>query len=152
MKKVIGIIIALVVAIAVGALVTVIILNKGREGDSRIDNDKAEKDTKNRYLTIINETDEVINEVYITVGDGTEIEHGYQKNPDEDSFSVKIPKQYEEYDKFTITFVDRYGFKYEKTIDGVKDTGRTEVVVSEDDYVKQKGDWKKNVDKWFNKD
>lgn len=152
MKKVIGIIIALVVAVAVGVLVAVVISNKGKEGDSRITNDKAEKDEKNRYLTIINETDEVINEVHITVGDGTEIEHGYQENPDEDSFSVKIPKQYEEYDEFTITFIDRYEFKYEKTIDDVKDTGRTEVVVSEDDYVKQKGDWKKKVDKWFNKD
>ena len=60
-------------------------------GQSRVSNDIAEKDTQSRYLTIINDTDQIINEVHISVGEGTEIEHGYQLNPDEKSFSIKIP-------------------------------------------------------------
>lgn len=126
------------------------VTNKG--GQSRVSNDIAEKDTKNRYLTIINETDQIINEVHISVGEGTEIEHGYQLNPDEKSFSIKIPEAYDEYDAFKITIIDRYDLKYEKQITNVKKEGRTEVKITEDNYIKQEGDWKKKLDRLFNND
>ena len=147
MKKVIAVVIAVILVLIVGIVIGVFVTN-----DTRTTNDKAEKDEKNRYLTIINKTGEIINEVHITVGEGTEIEQGYQENPDEDSFSVKIPKDYEEYDSFTITLIDRYELKYETTIENVKGKGRTEVVITKDDYVKQDGDWKKKLDDWFNAD
>ena len=122
------------------------------DGQSRISNDIAEKDTKSRYLTIINDTDQIINEVHITVGEGTEIEHGYQLNPDEKSFSIKIPDAYNEYDTFKVTIIDRYELKYEKQVANVKKEGRTEVKITKDDYIKQDGDWWVNVQKWFNGD
>ena len=62
--------------------------------DTRIQNDDAEKNENGRYLTIINKTDQIINEVHITVGSGTEIENMKQTNPDETSFSIEIPTQY----------------------------------------------------------
>ena len=123
-----------------------------KNGDSRVTNDKADKDEENRYLTIVNGTGQILNEVHITVGEGTEIEQGYQKNPDETSFSVKIPKAYQEYDTFVITLIDRYELKYQKEVKDVPKSGRTEVTVTEEDYVEQDGDIWKKADKFFNGD
>lgn len=123
-----------------------------KDGESRVPNDIAEKDVENRYLTIINDTEQIINEVHIYVGEGTEIAHGYQHNPDEQSFSVQIPNSYDEYNEFIVVLIDRYGLKYEKQVDDVSQTGRTEVKIDANDNVKQKGDWKRNLDKWFNND
>ncbi len=142
---------ALIIAgsiLSVVIIVGVIISNK----DTRTLNDYAEKDEKGRYLTIVNETDQIINEVHVTVGDGSEIEKMKQTNPDESSFSIEIPKQYSEYDTFTVTLIDRHDLKYIKEITNVADKGRTEVVISEDDYVKEKGDFWDKVNKWFNGD
>lgn len=153
MKKVLSILIILIVLIAL-AVVGMGIYNHitNHDGQSRVSNDAAEKDTQNRYLTIINDTNQIINEVHIFVGEGTEIEHGYQLNPDEKSFSIKIPESYDEYDTFMIEVIDRYGLKYGKQITNVNKEGRTEVKISENDYIKQEGDWKKKFDRWFNND
>lgn len=125
--------------------------DKGKS-KAKVTNDSAEKKKYERYLTIINKTGQVINEVHITVDEGTEIEAAYQKNPNEDSFSVKIPKEYKEYSIFDIILEDRYGFQYEKKISDVKKTGRTAVSITEKDKVKQKGDWKRKLDQVFNGD
>lgn len=135
------------VVIIVGVIISV-----NANKDTRTLNDYAEKDEKGRYLTIVNETDQIINEVHVTMGDGSEIEKMKQTNPDESSFSIEIPKQYSEYDTFTVTLIDRHDLKYIKEITNVADKGRTEVVISEDDYVKEKGDFWDKVNKWFNGD
>lgn len=75
-----------------------------------------------------------------------------QTNPDESSFSIEIPKQYSEHDTFTVTLIDRHDLKYVKEITDVDDKGRTEVVITEDDYVEEKGDFWDKVNKWFNGD
>lgn len=116
------------------------------------DNDDAQKDKNSRYLTIINETGQIINEVHVTVGEGTEIEAMGLKNPDTMSFSLKVPKEYEEYTTFVVTLVDRYDLKYQTKISGVPQKGRTEVVITEEDYVKEKGDLWNKLDQWFNGD
>lgn len=121
-----------------------------RDGNSRVSNDVAQKDINGRYLNIINDTNQIINEVRLFTTDGTEIKRGYQHNPDEKNFSIKIPKSYEEYDEFYVTIIDRYGIKYEKQISSVKIKGLTPVKISENDYVKQDGDWKKKLDRFFN--
>lgn len=123
-----------------------------KDGQSRVSNDIAEDDTKGRYLTIINETGQIINEVHIFVGEGTEINQCYQHNPDEKSFSIEIPKAYDKYDKFKVTIIDRYDLKYEKQITDVNKHGRIEVKITEANYIKQSGDWKKKMDKMFNND
>jgi len=148
MKKVL-IIIASVVVIIVIAVLAIVIMSKK---DSRITNDDAEKDEKGRYLTIINNTNQIINEVHVTVGNGTEIEDMKQTNPDEKSFSIEIPEQYSEYDTFLITVIDRYDMKYQKEIKDVKKQGRTEVEIKEENYVEEKGDFFDKVDKFFNGD
>lgn len=137
----------LLVAVIIGIIIVVI-----ANPDTRKQNDKAEKDENGRYLTIVNETEQIINEVHITVGNGTEIEDMKQINPDETSFSIEIPKQYSEYATFTVTLLDRHDLKYVKEITDVAGKGRTEVVITEDDYIEEKGDFWNKVNKWFNGD
>lgn len=140
-----GILLAMILVVSM--LFTVVTL-RNRQGT----NDAAEKDITGRYITIINNTEQVINEVHITVGNGTEIEEMQQKNKDEKSFSIKIPKQYDEYTDFTIILIDRYNMRYEKEISNVAPKGRTEAVIDKDNYVEQKGDFWNKIDKFFNGD
>ena len=142
--------IILVIAIIIG--VAVLIIKIKPVNDSRVTNDFAEKDIDGRYLTIINDTDQVINEIVVTVGNGTEIEEMKQSNPDERSFSIKIPEEYSEYNTFMVTLIDRYNMKYEKEVKEVKEKGRTEVIINKDNYVKEKGDFFKKINKFFNGD
>lgn len=150
MKKVITVLIVLVGLVIVGFGTFYYFFDD--KGETRIENDKAEKDEDGRYLTIVNGTNQVINEVHVTVGDGTEIESCEQNNPDEDSFSVEIPDEYSEYTEFNVIFIDRFGMKYEKKINDVPESGRKEIKLTSDDYVKQSGDFKRKIDRFFNHD
>lgn len=153
MKKVLGFIFGGIMAIlAVIGVVHFVIRPKvfPKKNDAKITVEEAEKSKDERYLTIINATNQVINEVYVTVGEGTEIKK--KENPNENTILVKISDAYDEYDTFTVTLIDRYGLKYEKSVSDVKKAGRTEVKITEDDSVKQKGDWKRKIDKFFNGD
>ena len=110
----------IIVSIAVALLVATLIFGGGyacanlskTKDKSGVENDIAEKKEDERYLTIINETGQIINEVYITVGEGTEINAAHKVNPKKESFSVKIPDDYDEYSIFHVTLKDRYGFLY----------------------------------------
>lgn len=123
-------------------------------GKNKRKNDEAQKEKNGRYLTVINATDQIINEVHVYVGEGTEIESAKQKNiaEDETSFSILIPKDYKEYDTFTVELVDRYENKYRKNQTDVKKKGRTEVKITKDDKMKQKGSLKRSIDQFFNGD
>lgn len=152
MRKIFGIIVGVIMTILAiaGVIRFVIIPRLPGKNDEKVTIEKAEKSKEDRYLTIINGTDQVINEVHVTVGEGTEIEK--KDNPNENTILVKIADAYDQYDTFTVTLIDRYGLKYEKSVSDVKKTGRTEVKITEDDGVKQKGDWKRKIDKFFNGD
>lgn len=139
-------------ALAFFLLIGIVISTAACSGNTRVDNDKAEGDRWGRYLTIINETDQIINEVHVTVGDGSEIEHAYQENPDEESFSIKIPREYKKETTFTVTLIDRYGLQYQKVVENVEKRGRTEVKFTEDDYVEQDGDFAKKITQRMNGD
>lgn len=104
MKKVIFIIVVIFLLLTIIGIVFVIFTGN----NTKTLNDDAEKNENGRYLTIINKTDQIINEVHITVGNGTEIENMKQTNPDETSFSIEIPKQYSEYTTFTVILIDRH--------------------------------------------
>ena len=75
-----------------------------------------------------------------------------QTNPDEKSFSIKIPNQYDDYEEFSIILIDRYNMQYKKDITITEKKGRTEVVVNKDDYIEKKGDFWNKMDKFFNGD
>ena len=143
---------AVMLAFALGMGAMYLYMNQPGGRRTAVSNEEAQSDKENRYLTIVNKTGQIINEMRVTVGDGSEIESLKQVMPDEKSYSVKIPDSFREYSTFTVTFLDRYGMLYEKTVDQAAETGRTEVVVTKEDYVEQKGDWKRRVDQWFNGD
>lgn len=149
---VVVVIVAVIAAVIAGGLGFHFGKSSKTKDKSGVENDIAEKKENERYLTIINKTGQVINDVRITVGEGTEINSAHKENPKEDSFSVKIPEEYKEYDVFGVILEDRYGFQYEKEVSDVKETGRTEVPITKKDKVKQKGDWKRKIDQVFNGD
>ena len=62
------------------------------------------------------------------------------------------PEEYNEYTDFIVTLVDRYDLKYRKEVNEVPTKGRTEVKLTEENYVEEKGDWWDKVNKWFNGD
>ena len=51
-----------------------------------------------------------------------------------------------------VVLIDRYEMAYTKNVTDVPLTGRTEVVISQDDYLESKGDFWKKVNKFFNGD
>ena len=110
-------------------------------------NEKVLTDKEGRYLTINNETEQVIKDVRVTLETGAEIESLGKKNPDEPSFTVEIPKYLKEEDVFIVSFTDEYGMKYEKEV-RVPKAGRTAVELTEDDHVKRSGDFKRNIYKF----
>lgn len=111
-------------------------------------NEKALTDKKGRYLTIINDTEQVIKDVRVTLETGAEIESLGKQNLDTRSFSVEIPEDLKEEDVFIVSFTDEYGMKYEKEVRGVPKAGRTDVVLTEDDHVKRSGDFKRKIYKF----
>ncbi len=146
-KKIFVIFTAIIVALSVAEL-----LFNMFDKDSRITNDVAEKNEQKRYLTIINNTEQIINKVVVSVGEGTEIESMEQTNPDEKTFSIEIPNEYSEHDKFIVTLTDRHNLKYTKEVFAVKEKGRTEVAITQDDEVEQEGSFIDRLGKWFNGD
>lgn len=150
MKQIVAVIIVIALGFAIFGGVKA--CSNKKKGNSSVTNYEAEKHEKKRYLTIINKTDQILNEVKITTGDGAEIETASQKNPDSESFSIEIPKEFKEYDDFIVVAIDRYGLRYEKEVLQVKESGRTDVEITQDDYVKQKGDMGRKISKFFNGD
>lgn len=122
---------------------------KKDEVPTETDNTTVVTDDKIRSATIINKTDQIINELQILVGEGTEITTS--KNLEEKTMSYEFPEKYDKYTEFTFILIDRYGLKYEKK-EKINLKGQTEVVITEDDYVEQKGDFWKKVEKAFNGD
>ena len=145
MKK---ILIILLIVIA-----TIFTIYKFFKGDN-LSNDQAEKDKNGRYITIINKTNQIINEVHVTVNDGTEINKMYQENIDEKkkSFSIEIPNEYAKYNTFTVILVDRYKTEYKKTINDVPKKGRVELIINKDDMVNETNNLKTKIDRFFNGD
>lgn len=115
-------------------------------------NERAEKDKNGRYLTIINETKQTINEIHVTVDKGTEIDSMKQENVNKKSLSISIPKAFSNYDTFQVILVDRYGTEYRKMVKNVSKKGRTEVVITKDDKAEETDSLKNKIDRFFNGD
>ena len=144
MKNFLGIIVLIIVvaAASIGGYIYIT--------HSNTSNDSAQADKNGRYLTVVNHTNQIINEVHVTVGSGTEIEAMKQTNPDAGSLSIEIPKECAAYDTFTVTLIDRDGIKYQKEVTSVEKKGRTEVEFTQENYVKSEGDFFRKINKAFN--
>lgn len=116
--------------------------------NKELTNEEALKSEKERVLLITNNTGEIINEVIITTGEGILVDR--KDNPDDKDIKFIIDDAYMNYKDFRISFVDNYGFKYEKVVTDVSEKGCTTIEMENDNLVDQKGDWKRKLDKWFN--
>ena len=114
-------------------------------------NEEAEemKDER-RYITIINNSNLIINSIEILVGEGIPVVKPII-NPDDRAISIEVPETWKDYNSFHIIVMDVYDLHYEKTIDNVPTIGKTDVVISEEeDYVEYPGDWSRLLEKKLN--
>lgn len=93
------------------------------------------QEDKKRFITVVNDTEQVINKLTISIDGGTEIKS--VDNLDKKSIHILIPEEYSEHSKFTVTLVDRYDGVYEKRKTIKKTTGRHEVVVTKEDMIEE---------------
>ncbi len=117
-----------------------------------LSNDRAIKDKDGRYLIIVNETKQVINEVRVTIDNGTEVDKMKKEDIDKKSFPIEIPKGYADYNDFTVTLVDRYDTEYQKKVSNVPKKGHVEVTITKDDVIKETDSLKNKINRFFNGD
>lgn len=120
----------------------------GCKKNSVVTNEGAEQEkNKKRFITVINATDLIIDDVIIEVGEGTEVQT--YKKPEEKSFSIEIDDAWIDQDTFKVILIDTYGLHYEKET-FVSETGRTEIKITQDDYKEYQGDWFRKLVKKLN--
>lgn len=119
---------------------------------SKVSSKKAAKNNDERILSIIDETGQVINEIHVYYGKGTEIEEALQINPDSQNIRIPISHDYDEKDEFTVVLIDRYGVKYRKSCKGVPNDETTEIIITEKDKLEDSEDSFTKLSKFFNGD
>lgn len=82
-----------------------------------------------RYITVINETDQVIKKLTIRIKDGKTLVTKKKWKKDDEDF--EIPAEYEEDTEFVVTLVDRYDGVYEKNLTLKEKNGRYDAVITE---------------------
>lgn len=118
-------------------------------GKEETSNDAAQADKVGRYIQIVNDTNQVINDVIVVTDEEVEIEAMRRKNPDAKSISIKIPDEYKEETDFIVILIDNYKYEYEKAVVvDAKKGAKTVVTISKEDQTKV-GHW---FDKLFNGD
>lgn len=107
-----------------------------------------EQKEKERFVTVINETNNIIEELVILVSEGTVVTK--KSKIDDESTTIKISDAYKDYSIFTITVTDNYGYLYKKEIFDLPKQGVTEVKITTDNRVEQKGDGWRRIEEFFN--
>ena len=105
-----------------------------------------------RSLTIINKTEEtLINECTVTTLKGVLVARKEKLTENNIVFAnFDAQEAFINEKDFKVTLIDRFSLKYEKTFK-TKEKGNTDVVITDEDYVAQDGDWFKKVKRFFNK-
>ena len=146
MRKLVLIIVSAVIVLSL-AFCGGYLFGKNQGNNKKPDpNDEPVMDHRN--LTIVNDTDEVINQLRILLEDRTEIYS--ETNPEDKSVLVPIDDAYKKYSVFIVELIDNYDRLYSKKQDNVPEVGRTAITVTKEDRVKQEGDGWKDLSDWFN--
>lgn len=105
-----------------------------------------------RSLTIINKTEEtLINECTVTTLKGVLVARKEKLTENNIVFAnFDAQEAFINEKDFKVTLIDRFSLKYEKTFKA-KEKGNTDVVITDEDYLAQDGDWFKKVKRFFNK-
>ena len=84
------------ITIVILTIVMVVCVNGCSHSKSKnnLDNKEAVTNEEKRTVTIVNKTDEVINEFHFYVGEGTELKEYEREDIDEESFSFVLDKDY----------------------------------------------------------
>lgn len=132
--------------------VALVLLLTSCSKESQVEKDVAKARIKEyRSVTVINNTSEkLVKECNLTTASGTLVKHK-DFNEIENIVFVDFDKDnaFENETEFVITLIDRFDIKYEKSFSANK-TGNTDVIVTEEDYVAQSGDWKRKFERVIN--
>ena len=119
-----------------------------KKKDTATNQEAEKKKEEELYLTVINDTGNILTKVVVTIGEGTEILETEDINTN--SFSLLIPEEFRNESTYNITCIDNYEFKYGKSIEVEDNHGRYEVKISKDNRIPQDGDWWREVEQFFN--
>ncbi|MDO4666686.1 MAG: hypothetical protein Q4A90_02480 [Streptococcus sp.] len=147
MKKFLsGILLGVMIILLVGGI---ILFFTPKEKNGILSNLNAQKNKDNeKYITINNETEEVWNKLIITTKDKTMIAE--KENPDDNSFSIKIPESFRDETTYVIEVEDRYHNKYKSEITMKSKKGRKSITITKNNLT-EKGSWSDKLNKWVNK-
>ena len=147
MKK---LLIFLIVLVIILSFVVYVLIPKKK---SNIENEVAEVRTKEyRSITIINKTEELlVSECILTTTQGVLVARKEKLTENNIVFANFDSKGAFKNEKdFKVTLIDRFCLKYEKTFQA-KEEGNTDIVIDDENYVAQDGDWFRKVKRFFNK-
>ena len=147
MKKLLIFLIVLVIILSFAVYVLI------PKKKSNIENEVAEVRTKEyRSLTIINKTEELlVSECILTTTQGVLVARKEKLTENNIVFANFDSKGAFKNEKdFKVTLIDRFCLKYEKTFQA-KEEGNTDIVIDDENYVAQDGDWFRKVKRFFNK-
>lgn len=147
MKKLLIFLIVLVIILSFAVYVLI------PKKKSNIENEVAEVRTKEyRSITIINKTEELlVSECILTTTQGVLVARKEKLTENNIVFANFDSKGAFKNEKdFKVTLIDRFYLKYEKTFQA-KEEGNTDIVIDDENYVAQDGDWFRKVKRFFNK-
>ena len=161
MKKLLIFLIVLVIILSFAVYVLI------PKKKSNIEKEVREVRTKEyRSLTIINKTEEtlinectvttlkeelLVSECILTTTQGVLIARKEKLTENNIVFANFDSKGAFKNEKdFKVTLIDRFCLKYEKTFQA-KEEGNTDIVIDDENYVAQDGDWFRKVKRFFNK-
>jgi hypothetical protein len=147
MKKLLIFLIVLVIILSFAVYVLI------PKKKSNIENEVAEVRTKEyRSITIINKTEELlVSECILTTTQGVLVARKEKLTENNIVFANFDSKGAFKNEKdFKVTLIDRFCLKYEKTFQA-KEEGNTDIVIDDENYVAQDGDWFRKVKRFFNK-
>lgn len=147
MKKLLIFLIVLVIILSFAVYVLI------PKKKSNIENEVAEVRIKEyRSITIINKTEELlVSECILTTTQGVLVARKEKLTENNIVFANFDSKGAFKNEKdFKVTLIDRFCLKYEKTFQA-KEEGNTDIVIDDENYVAQDGDWFRKVKRFFNK-
>ena len=135
--------ISFIICVTFMALIAISFGSCGRKNPEKV------RETKERYITVINNTGNELKGYQINVANGIEITKGTTSN---NSFSIKIGKGFKNDPNIEVVLVDKFGKIYAKTFN-VPITGNTDTPISAINR-KSEGvlvDKYKDLTEWLNK-
>lgn len=137
--------------ISIVILLSIICFSCSKTKEKVEDDVKEARKREYRSLTVTNQTlSKQISECNLTTATGVLVTHKKLEKFENIVFkNFDEGNAFENESDFKIELIDRYGLKFAKTFTA-NPKGNTDVVVTEEDYVEQPGDWKRRLERKIN--